>query len=189
MRGRALLALGAGVALASCGGGSSGSGSSGALPPVKRQPGSWTSKIEIARLEGADVKPGQREQMQQMFDMFGKVSICITPEAAAREDVARNFEQSAGNSNCTFDKRTVSGETIEFAAMCDRDGRKVRMTAKGKNGATAQDVTLTVEPLDPAGKPEGVMEMHVTSQRAGECKPTDITPPAAPAGTGGNVTG
>lgn len=184
---RQVLTLGAlslGLVLGGCGGGDTGSNSSAAstaaAAPVKRQPGSWTSKIEIVRLEGPDVQPGTREQMQQMFSMMSSMSVCITPEAAAAEDVSRKLEESAGSGECSFDKRNVSGETLELSGTCVRDGKKVRMTASGRNGATAQDITLKVEPLNAAGAAEGVMEMRVTSQRSGECKPGEPTPPATP---------
>lgn len=180
----------AALALAGCNGAGSGNSATAAkVEPIKRQPGSWTSKIDITKLEGADVKPGQREQMQQMFAMFSGISVCVTPEAAAQEDVSKNIESSAGARECTFDKREFTATSMEFSGTCDRDGGKVRMTAKGTNSATAQDVTMTIEPLDAAGKPGGLMEMHVTSQRTGECTSKDFTPPARPSPTATRVPG
>jgi hypothetical protein len=173
---RILIGTVATLALAGCGGGA------GSNAPVKRQPGSWSSSIEIVKLEGPDIKPGTREQMQQMFSMMGAMSVCITPEAAAREDVSKNLENSAGSRDCKFDKQNVSGATVEFSGTCEQNGKKVRMTANGSNGATTQDITMKIEPLNAAGAAEGVMEMRVTSKRNGECKPGDITPPATPAG-------
>lgn len=175
--------LSAGLALGGCGGGSSTSSSTTttttttSVAPTKRQPGSWSSKIEIVKLEGPDIKPGTREQMQQMLSMMSGMSVCVTPEAAAAEDVSKNLENSAGSKDCTFDKRNISGDTLEFSGTCQRDGKKVRMTASGKNGATAQDITIKVEPLSASGAAEGVMEMRITSAHQGACKPGDITPP------------
>lgn len=185
---RAGAAIGAAalMMLNGCGGGAA---LPGAKPdaPVKRQPGSWSSKVEITRLEGPGVKPEQRQQMQQMFDMIGKVSVCVTPKAAAQEDIAGNLEKQAGGDKCTFDKREVTGETLLISGVCKRGDSSVRLTAKGKNGATLQDITATVETLDASGKSLGVMEMHMTSQRTGDCKPGDLTPPD-PMGDG-NATG
>ncbi|RYD50533.1 MAG: DUF3617 family protein [Sphingomonadales bacterium] len=179
----ALISLAA-LALAGCNGAGGGNSANAAkAEPIKRQPGSWTSKIDITKLEGADVKPGQREQMQQMFAMFSGISVCVTPEAAAQEDVSKNIESSAGARECTFDKREFNAGSMAFSGTCNRDGGKVRMTAKGTNSATAQDVTMTVEPLDAAGKVTGLMEMRVTSQRTGECTAKDFTPPAKPSPT------
>jgi hypothetical protein len=183
MRHRILIALSAGIVLASCGTGGGGNGSSAASSaPVHRKPGSWSSKIDIAKLEGKDVKPGMREQMQQMFSMMSGMSVCITPELSAQEDISKNLEQSAGSSDCKFDKRDVNGSTIDFSATCDHGTNKSRITAHGTNTETSQDITMKVEKIGATGESEGVMEMHVTSTYNGACKPGDVTPPApAPA--------
>lgn len=176
MRRLVILALSASVALSGCGGG--GIGGSSAEPPVKRQPGSWQNKMQIVRLEGPDVKPEMREQMQKMMDMMGSISVCMTPEAIAAEDPSKNLEKQAGGNNCTFDKKNISGETVEFSGTCTGpQGNKMKMTAKGKNAATETDMTMIIEPLKADGSPEGVMEMRVTAKRTGECKPGDFTPP------------
>lgn len=182
MRRLVILALSASVALSGCGsiggGNSSEAGGSGAAAPVKRQAGSWQTKVQILRLEGPDVKPEMRDQMQKMMDMVGNISVCMTPEAVAAEDPGKNLEKQAGGNNCVFDKKNFSGETMEFAGTCTgQGGKKVKMTAKGKNGATEQDITMVIEPLKADGSSEGVMEMRATSKRTGECKPGDFTPP------------
>jgi hypothetical protein len=180
MRRLMIVMLTAGVALGGCNGsgpGSSAGGEGASTAPVKRMPGSWSSKIELVRLEGPDVPPGAKEQMQPMFDMMSAISVCMTPEAIAKEDPSKNLEQSAGSKDCTFDKRNISGSTLEFSGTCERDGKKVRMTAKGTLGATSQDINMVIEPLNASGTAEGVMEMRVTSKHNGECKPTDIRPP------------
>lgn len=150
--------------------------------PVKRQPGSWSTRITIARLEGKGVTPQARTGMQQMFDAMSSMTICVTPEASAREDIGRDLEGASGaGGNCRFDKREVKGEAISFSGTCGDATHKVRMSAAGTSGGTAQDLTMKVEPVGADGKPEGIMEMHVVKTRAGACTPTDITPPAPPA--------
>ncbi len=147
--------------------------------PVKRQPGSWSQKVEIVRLEGKDAPPQAKTQVQAMFDAMSRVSVCVTPEAAAKEDMSKNLENASGSAqNCTFDRKTLSGETVDFAGTCGAGANKVRIEARGTSGATAQDLTMTVQPLGADGKPNGMMEMHMTASRGGACKPGDITPPA-----------
>jgi len=178
MRHWTLIAVSASIILGGCGGTGGTGGNAASNAAVHRKPGSWSSKIEIARLEGKDAKPGTREEMQQMFNAMSGMSVCLTPEAVAQEDISKNLEQSAGSSACKFEKRDVSGGKIDLLALCDREGQKVRMSAHGTNGDTAQDFTLKVEPLDAAGKSEGVMD--VTTKYNGECKPGDFKPPVAP---------
>jgi len=150
--------------------------------PVKREPGSWSTKITIAKLEGKGVTPDAKAGMQQMFDAMSRMTVCVTPEASAREDIGHNLENASGaGSNCQFDKRDLTGETISFSGTCGEGTHRVRMTATGTSGTTAQDMTMKVEPLGASGTPEGIMEMHVVTTRSGACKPTDITPPPVPA--------
>jgi Protein of unknown function (DUF3617) len=147
--------------------------------PVKRQPGSWSTKIEIVKLEGPDMKGGEKEQMQAMMNMMGNVSICLTPEAVAQEDVTKNLEQlGSQGGECSFEKKDISGNRISFAATCKSgDGGTAKISAEGKNDATAQDITLTTVGTKPDGSVAGEMVMRITGQRTGECKAGDITPP------------
>jgi len=150
--------------------------------PIKRQPGSWSTKVEIVKLEGPDVKGGEKEQLQAMMNMMGNVSICLTPEAVAAEDMSKNLEQmGAQGGECTFEDREIKGNSIKFAATCKSgDGGTAKMTANGTNSATSQDFTISTVAMKADGKPAGEMVMRVTGQRTGECKPGDITPPMPP---------
>jgi hypothetical protein len=154
-------------------------------PAEKRQPGSWSQKIEIVKLEGDDVKPGDKEQMQQMFSMLSGMTICLTPEAAAKEDMEKKLsDMGTRGENCTFDKRAMSGNKIDFSATCQgTDGKVMKMAATGTSGATSQDITMSISAKKADGTDEGEMVMHIQSERKGECGPKDITPPAAGAET------
>lgn len=147
--------------------------------PVKRQPGSWTTKMEIVKLEGPDIKGGEKEQMQAMMNMMGNVSICLTPEAVAQEDVAKSLQDMSNQGgDCTFQKKDISGNRVSFAATCKSgDGGTAKISAEGKNDATSQDITITTVGTKPDGKPAGEMVMRISGTRTGECKPGDISPP------------
>lgn len=150
---------------------------------IKRQPGSWSQKIEIVKLEGKGATPDTKVQMQRMFDAMSGMSICLTPAAAAKEDLGKNMEQMGSHGqNCTFGKRDVTGSTIGFDAVCKQaNGGTMKLTANGINAPTSQDVTMKMEGFSTTGASEGVMEMHVSAKRNGDCKAGDITPPEAPA--------
>ncbi|RUN75592.1 DUF3617 family protein [Sphingomonas sp. TF3] len=151
--------------------------------PVKRQAGSWSQKIDIVKFEGKGATPETKTQMQKMFDAMSTMSVCLTPAAAAKEDMGKAMEQmSARGQNCTFAKKDVTGASIAIDATCKQpNGGTVKMTMTGTNSATAQDMTMKTEGFAANGTQEGTMEMHVKSTRNGECKPTDVTPPEAPA--------
>jgi hypothetical protein len=184
-----MLAVASSLILAACGDKAATDGEAGKAasnePPEKRQPGSWGQKIEIVKLEGEGVTPEAKAQMQQMFSALSGMTVCLTPEAAKQEDMAKNLsDMGSRGENCTFDKQNFSGKNVEFSALCKGDGGKtMNMSAKGTSGATAQDITMTILANKADGSKEGEMVMRITSERKGDCGPNDITPPtpAAPA--------
>ena len=154
----------------------------GSKEPVKRQPGSWGQTIQIVRLEGKGLDASAKQQMQQMFDMFGKMTVCVTPEQAAKEDVAKNMEKlGAGGGDCAIEKKQASGETVDFAATCKKNGETIKLSMAGTSGATRQDLTIKVAPADQSVA--SGMEMHVVAERRGECTANDIRMPDAPGNT------
>lgn len=154
--------------------------------PIKRQPGSWSQKVEILKLEGKGATPETKTQMQKMFDSMAAMSVCLTPAAAAKEDFSKAMEQMASRGqNCTFDKKDVNGAAVNVSATCKQPtGGSVKMTINGSNAPTAQSLTMQTEGYDAAGAKQGLMQMKITSTRSGDCKPGDITPPDAPAAPG-----
>lgn len=154
--------------------------------PVKRQPGSWSQKVEILKLEGKGATPETKVQMQKMFDSMAAMSVCLTPAAAAKEDFSTAMEQMASRGqNCSFSKKDVNGGKIDVQATCKQpNGGTVKMTISGSNAPTAQQMTMQTEGYAPGGAKEGTMQMKITSTRSGDCKPGDITPPEAPATPG-----
>lgn len=163
--------------LAGCG------GKGGSDAAVKRQPGSWQQTIEIVKLEGPDVKPGDKEKMQQMFSMMGGVTTCLTPEAAAKEDsVAEMTKSGPAGTDCTVDKRDISGGKVDFALTCtSKQGDVMKMSGQGTVGATQQDMTVTQSMTKAGGAAAGEMVLHVTGTRKGECTAQDVMPPPEPA--------
>ncbi len=162
--GTATLAL-----LAACGAKSDG--------PVRREPGSWSRTIEIVRFEGKGATPQGRAEMQGLLDATAGTSLCLTADAAAKEDILKNVQGSnIPGQNCAFGKPAYVGEHVEMSGTCAVAAGKLRLSIKGISGATTQDLLMTTEQLDAKGAPEGAMEMRMRSRRNGDCKPGDITP-------------
>lgn len=160
----------------------SGCGKPAPQAPIKRQPGSWTQKVDLLKLEGKGADPKAKATMQQMFNSLSRISLCVTPDAAAREDITADFANAGGGMNCTFDKHSVSGEAIEASGTCSGGPEPARISVKGTSGATAQDIMIAIEALDPKAPGAGGMVMHVTTRRMGACTAHDLKPPApAPA--------
>jgi hypothetical protein len=145
--------------------------------PVKRQPGSWSQKIEILEFAGPGIKPEQKAQMQQMMNMMAGASVCITPELAAQEDPEKNLTAMGGaQDNCKVANKDFSGGKIAFTANCTQPGKRVKLTADGNTTATEQNIKMTVESTG-AGNDGGKLVMNVTAKRDGDCKPGEFTPP------------
>lgn len=182
------------LALAGCGNKDAAGGSAAAAmatgkpaAPVKRQPGIWSTRLEITRLDGG---PGVdttrlREGMQNAMNAAAATGICVTPEAAARDTPAGNIDRASPARNCKFDRMVQEGERVDVAGTCQaQSGEKVRVTVTGTSGATAQDLTMSIVPVGASATPQRGMGMRVRSTRTGACKPGDITPPAPPAAKG-----
>lgn len=148
-------------------------------PPPKRQPGSWSQQIELKRFEGKEAEKA-KAGLAQMFAMMSAMSVCVTPEMAAKEDATANLEKLGGGGNCTFDKKSVAGGNLDISGTCkDPSGKTAKITATGTMGASDQDYDMTVEGFDPTGAKEGLMEMRIHAVRNGECTAKDMKAPAA----------
>lgn len=149
-------------------------------PPPKREPGSWSQQIELKRFEGKDAEKA-KAGLTQMFAMMSAMSVCVTPDMAAKEDPTANLGKLGGaNGDCTFDRKSVAGGNLDIAGTCKSAGGKTaKVTATGTMGASDQDVNMTVEGFDATGAKEGVMEMRIHSVRNGECTAKDMKSPAA----------
>ncbi|WP_260580457.1 DUF3617 domain-containing protein [Sphingopyxis sp. PET50] len=177
-----MLAIASSLVLAACGDKAATDGKTGKAasnePAVKPQPGSWTSKIEVVDIKGEGVPANAKDQMNQMFAGMSGISVCLTPEAAAKEDIATKMSNmGAQGRDCTIDEENNSGTSVDFATTCKGAGGNMKIAAKGTSDATAQDVTMTMTALKADGSEEGTIVMRVTSARKGECGPGDITPP------------
>lgn len=148
-------------------------------PPPKRQPGSWSQKVELKKFEGKDADKA-RPMLEQQIAMANSVSLCVTPEVAAAEDLMKNFEKAGGpGGNCTFEKKSVTSAGVDVAGTCkSANGKTTKLKASGTLSTTSQDLTMTVEGFEANGTREGLMEMRTVSTRNGDCKPTDIKVPA-----------
>lgn len=149
-------------------------------PPPKREPGSWTQKVELKRFEGKGADQA-KAGLTQMFAMMSAISVCVTPEMATKEDPTANLGKLGGtNGDCTFDRKSVDGGNLDISGTCKSAGGKTaKITATGTMGASDQDVNMTVEGFDATGAKEGLMEMRIHSTRNGECTAKDMKSPPA----------
>lgn len=159
----------------------------GSDAPVKRKPGSWSQKMEVIEFTGPGITPAQKAQMQQMMQMVSKMTVCLTPETVAREDIEKNLTNLSGAAgNCVVADKKIGGGKVSFTANCNEPGKDgaatgkpVRMTVAGTHNATEQNFRVTVESTG-ASSDGGKLVMNVSGRREGECKPGELTPPPPP---------
>lgn len=159
---------------------------------MKTQSGQMEAGMAKMKEELARMPPEQRKQMEAMMAQRGMgmaggkaganattVRVCITPEQAARDEVAQQHE-----GNCKQVSKERSGNTMKVKFACTGahastgEGEYTFISDKVHKGHTVVDTTVQ-------GKPER-MEMEHSgrwiSADCGDVKPRAMPVPRAPAG-------
>jgi hypothetical protein len=138
--------------------------------PVKRESGSWKNNIVLQEFNVPGAPPELQSMMQNMMTAASKEEICLTPEQAAKEDIAAELAKTQSAQQCEFTKRDVGGGAINVEATCKGDGgAPLKMTMTGKSGKTKTEVQMTMTGQGPTGG-EMVMTLSMGSERTGPCK-------------------
>ena len=144
-------------------------------PPPKRQPGSWSQKVEIVKVEGKDADK-IKAQMQASLAMMGNISICVTPDMVAKEDPVANLKKFNSDGSCKVDKQDFEGKNVSFSGTCKGPGGEMgKIDASGTLSPTAQDFTVSIDATTK-------VEIKTHAVRNGDCTAKDLK---IPAGMGG----
>lgn len=137
---------------------------------VVRAPGAWKTSMELTKFSMPGAPKEAEEMMRGMMSKLQDLQTCLTPEAAAKEDIASALAKPpGGGGECSFTKKDVAGSDIDVTLSCKDPSspEPVTITMKGKAEAKKTDMVLTV-----SGKQAGQdinMEMHAVNQWVGEC--------------------
>ncbi len=143
-------------------------------PPPKRQPGSWSQKVDIVKIEGKDADK-IKGQMQAGIAMMGSLSICVTPELAAKEDPTEGLKKFNSNNDCKVDSQDYEGKNVSFSGTCKGpDGQQNKVVTKGTLSPTAQDFSVSID-----GPTK--IELKTHASRNGDCTAKDLKVPAGAA--------
>ena len=138
---------------------------------TKRQAGSWKNTLTLDQFEVAGAPPELKTMMQGMMTAASKEEVCMTPEFAAKENLAESLAKSQASQNCTFSKQELVGGKLDVAAICkDNNGQSLNLKMAGTSSATTTNVKTELTGKAPTG---GDMKMVITivSERTGDCKP------------------
>jgi hypothetical protein len=178
MKKNILIASVAILMLSACGGGAKDEGEKAAAADagaaVKREAGNWKTDVKLVSLNVPGMNDQMKQGMSKMFEGMSGMEMCLTPEQAAKEDVAADMSKNAAQgSNCEFSKQNVGGGKIDTAATCKtQPGQTLNLTMNGTMEAKKVDVTITTKGPLPTGTGEMEMVMQMTSTNTGACKTT-----------------
>ncbi len=139
--------------------------------PVKREPGAWKSDLKLVRL---DMPGAPKEVVDGVAAMMGRLKgleSCLTPEQAAKEDMATALAKPPGDKGlCSFSKKDLSGGKVDVVMVCTDEASKEAMTisTNGTLSAKSSNVRMTME-----GKQNGMpmtLELEATNTWTGPCK-------------------
>lgn len=138
---------------------------------IKREPGAWKTDIKLVRL---DMPGAPKEVVDGMTAMMGRlkgIETCLTPEQAAKEDIAKALAQAPGEKGeCAFSTKEVNGGNLNVVMTCTDAASKETMTITTKGTVTAKssNVRMTME-----GKQGGMpmtLELDAANNWTGACK-------------------
>ncbi len=129
--------------------------------------------MSVVSFEAPGLPPQMANEMKQAIakGQEAENSFCLTGEEASRGYEER-VKKLAGRPDCTMDRYSATGGTLDAAFTCKGDnGMKSVMTMKGLMTPTGSDVTMSMEQSG-SQMPGGSMKMtmNVKSERIGDCK-------------------
>lgn len=153
-------ALGVALAVAGC-----------SSDPEKREAGNWKTEIKMEKFDIEGIPPELKAAMDQRMATPQVFEECLTPEQAAKEDIAGEISKNSGTGQCTWSKNNVSGGKIDIAGTCTGpSGEKQELAMAGTVSSKKTDIRVTMKGKSPMG--DGNMEavMHAVGTHTGACK-------------------
>ena len=129
------------------------------------QPGRWESTMKIEQMDIPGMPPQARAMMMKSSAMARVVSVCISPQEAAKPD-GHFFNH--GQSNCTYDHFSMDDGKLDATMTCEGRTGKRTMTMNGTFSPDQYELHTTSQEQMPGGQTMN-MAMTVTSHRVGDC--------------------
>ena len=178
-----VVAAGAALALVACSGETdvdadgdgqiSQSEAEAAMESVKINPGQWENTVEFVDIEFDESKlPPEAQQfigpmLESMKGQINTTNSCVTPEEA--EKPSANMFSGNEDADCSYDKFTFSGGTMDMAMTCnDPDSGTAKITNTGSYTPDEYDMQMRVELED---NQMGTMTISAAAKgkRIGDC--------------------
>ncbi len=131
---------------------------------VRRQAGTWQSKLTVMDMAMPGLPDSMRQKLTDMVEKQGSQSVCLTPEQAAKEDIADRLAKIGNNDKCNFTRKAIDGGKVDIGATCTAGGQKVDVKMQGTVTPTRADMMMVT-----TGAGNVAMTMRIVSQRTGDC--------------------
>lgn len=128
--------------------------------------GEYRAEITFLSLDMPGAPPQVADMMGQMMSRTTKY--CLT-EAEIAEGYRAITDRSlrSGGNDCTYERFSYAGGSIDAVMLCKVEGRDVRMQMQGTGSATSSDITMTMS--GDFGMGDGSMTMRAQHERIGDC--------------------
>ena len=157
------------IALAGCSGNKEKEATADA-GPVKREAGSWKTDIKLLKVVIPGMPAGMEAQMQKALPQG--MEVCLTPEQAAKEDIAAEMSKGSQAGDCTFSKRDFAGGKLDVAGKCKTPQGEMDITMTGTVEPKKTDIVMNMKGKAPTGNGDMEMSMQMVSNNVGACKPS-----------------
>ena len=133
------------------------------------QAGRWESTMKMEKMDIPGMPPEAKAMMAKSPAMARTMTICLTPERAAKPG-GDFFNQ--GNASCIYDHFSMADGKLDATMTCNRAPGKLTMTMNGTFSSDQYVVHTISQQQMPGGQAMNV-SMTVTSHRVGDCTGTE----------------
>lgn len=135
------------------------------------QPGKYTQKVEITKMDVPGMPSEAAEQMKTMMAKAQVQTFCLT-QAEADKGYRDMFDDIGKGRECTWSRFEVDGGRLDAQMQCKSgDQGQVAIQLAGTVTARGSDVTAKMA-MSGSAAPAGAMNMamHMTTLRVGDCR-------------------
>lgn len=130
---------------------------------MKPQPGKYSVSITMISADLPGVPSDMINVIKQTFERTA--TICLTPQEV--EEGFRDAMRKTQDGDCSFDRFSASGGTIDAKMTCLTQDDPMVITIKGTGTKTSSDVLMQMS--GNMGPEQGSISMRVIQKRLGEC--------------------
>ena len=135
------------------------------LPEERPMAGQYRATITFLSLDMPGAPPQMAEMMGNM--MSREISYCMTEEDIAEGYRSITNRSSGDGAECEYERFSYTGGQIDALAVCNMEGRTMRMEMQGTGSPTSSDITMRMS--GDFGMGDGSMSLRAQHEYQGPC--------------------